>query len=501
MSMENPAQVVILGASGDLTLRKLMPALTRIFSKDPSFSVIGVARREKTDDAFRAEVREAMSEDSRVQFDAFAPSVFYQRADVSRTEDVAALKSRLDALDPEAGRLFYLSLKPSLFGPTVRELHAGGLIQMHEQDTAWRRVVIEKPFGRDLTSAEALNADLHQYLRENQIYRIDHYLGKETVQNLLGFRFHNAIFEPLWNHHHIELVQITVAEDLGMEAGRGSYYDESGAIRDMLQNHMLQILSLIAMEAPPSLEADAIRAEKIQVLRSLVAFEPKEVLKNVVRARYVAGMLGDRPVRGYLEEDGVSPDSTTETYIACRAEIQNWRWAGIPFLLRHGKRLPQRFTEIEVQFRVPPVQLFNRPDGIADHDFRRMVRDGTLCQIRPNRLTLSIQPREAIHLSFGVKVPGQQMTMAPAQLSFDYKDRFGHNGDSAYDRLLLDALHGDPTLFLHSKEVAASWRFADSLYAGFEATNSPLHTYAAGSWGPEAAAELFYGCEGAWTRG
>jgi glucose-6-phosphate 1-dehydrogenase len=501
MSTQPRVQLVIFGGNGDLAMRKLMPALIHIYRENPVFSVFGAARGAMSDDEYRAAIRGNLPDELQAGFDALAPNVFYKSVDVSKPSEIDALKERLDEFGPDSGRLYYLSLKPSLFGPTVRALHGAGLIDIHKRDGPWRRVVIEKPFGHDLESAQALNAGLHRFLREDQIYRIDHYLGKETVQNLLGFRFHNAIFEPLWNHHHIELVQITVAEELGMAAGRGAYYDDSGAIRDMLQNHMLQILSLVAMEAPPSLEAEAVRAEKIQVLRSLVAYDPTEVKRNVVRARYVAGKVGDTPVRGYLEEEGVAPDSTTETYVACRAEIHNWRWSGVPFLLRHGKRLPKKFTSVEVQFRVPPVQLFNRPDDVSDHEFRRMVREGSICRVRPNRLTLSIQPHEAIHLSFGVKMPGAQMTMAPAKLSFDYKERFGNNGAPAYERLLLDALQGDPTLFLHADEVAASWRFADSLYAGFEANNSPLHTYAAGSWGPDSADELFYGCEGSWSRG
>jgi glucose-6-phosphate 1-dehydrogenase len=363
-------------------------------------------------------------------------------------------------------------------------------------------VIVEKPFGHDLDSAVALNNQLHESLREDQIYRIDHYLGKETVQNLLGFRFHNAIFEPVWNRHHVEHIQITVAEDLGMESGRAGYYDGTGALRDMLQNHMLQVLALATMEPPTSLAAEAIRSQKVNLLRSLHAPGLAAALAHSVRAQYTAGEVGGRAVPGYLDEQGVAAGSTTETFVAIRAEIDCWRWAGVPILLRHGKRMPKKFTEVRVQFRVPPLQLFNRPEGLDDDEFRARLRDGSLCQIRPNVLTLSIQPREAIHLAFGVKVPGGTMTMAPARMSFDYRDHFGANTAPAYERLLQDALIGDPTLFLHADEIEASWRFADAFRRAWSDPSAPPPlTYPAGSSGPDAADALFHGCEGGWTEG
>jgi glucose-6-phosphate 1-dehydrogenase len=334
------------------------------------------------------------------------------------------------------------------------------------------------------------------------VYRIDHYLGKETVQNLLGFRFHNAIFEPVWNRDHVELVQITVSEDLGMESGRGGYYDTTGALRDMVQNHMLQVLALAVMEPPASLDAEAVRAQKVAVLKSLVVPSAREVRESSVRARYAAGKIGERDVPGYLDEEGVGDGSQTETYVAIRAELANWRWAGVPILLRHGKRMPRKFTEVQIQFKTPPLQLFNRPEGMSDEEFRRAVKQGLLCQIRPNVLTLSIQPREAISLSFGVKQPGNQMTMSPAKLSFDYKDAFGASTAPAYERLLLDALVGDATLFLRGDEIEASWRFADAFVDAWRGEDAPpMREYAAGSWGPEEADDLFEGCEGGWTRG
>jgi len=506
--MSVPAQIVIFGGSGDLTRRKLIPALARLADEggpERDFSVVAVARRAKSDEQFRRELAEPMGADDRAAFNRLAPRIHYHEGDARDGASLAALEERLAKLPGGSGtgRLFYLSLKPDLFGETASALAAAGLTAMREGETAaWRRVVIEKPFGRDLASARALNAELHQVLREDQIFRIDHYLGKETVQNLIGFRFHNAIFEPLWNRHHVELVQITVAESIGVEEGRAGYYDETGALRDMLQNHMLQILALVAMEPPASLDPEALRSQKVELLRGLHCPDPADLEASSVRARYGPGAADGQPVRAYREEEGVGAGSQTETYVALRAEIDNWRWSGVPFLLRHGKRLPKRFTEVQVQFRTPPLQLFNRPDGMETAEFRRRLRDGSLCQIRPNVLTLSIQPREQIRLSFGVKQPGAQMNMTPATLDFDYREHFGTASPDAYQRLLLDAIVGDHTLFLRADEIEASWRYADEVLAGWRRPDaSPLLEYPAGSWGPEEALELFHGCEGGWSRG
>jgi glucose-6-phosphate 1-dehydrogenase len=482
---------VIFGATGDLALRKLMPALASLAGKRKpaaGFSVVGVSRAPKSDDTFRNEIRTMMPDDLKESFDKLAKRVHYMQGDVSESKDIGSLSVKLDSLPGgrESGRLFYLSLKPELFAPTVGHLSNAGLLHMREgETTAWRRVIVEKPFGHDYESATELNRYLHERIREYQIYRIDHYLGKETVQNLLGFRFHNTIFEPLWNNHHIEQVQITVAEDLGMESGRGGYYDTTGALRDMLQNHMLQVLSLIAMEPPSSLEAAAVRNAKVAVLRGLHVFTPREVAQNTVRARYTSGHIGGRQVPGYLEEEGVAGDSSTETYVAVRSEIDNWRWAGVPFLLCHGKRLAKKSTEVRIQFRSPPIHLFNRPEGISPDDYREKMREGAIPQLRPNVLTLSIQPREAITLSFGVKTPGASMIMTPAELSFDYRDTFGTTTAPAYERLLYDAMLGDPTLFLRGDEIEESWRFADAIQRGWAAPGaSPMLEYEAGSWGP-----------------
>ena len=492
-----PTQIVIFGASGDLTARKLIPAIAdnarqRLF-RGP-VQVIGVGRRPMDNAVWLDELERFLTLEQRSIWHELAPNLHYTSVGQSTAADFAKLAQELDELAgplaATAGRLFYLALKPALFASTIEALAEQGMLHCDAlRAEAWRRVVIEKPFGTDLATAQWLNIVLRRHLREDQIYRIDHYLGKETVQNILAFRFENAIFEPIWNRQHIDSVEISVCEELGMESGRGGYYDTAGGLRDMVQNHLMQLLCLVAMEAPISLDAEAVRSEKVKVLQALEAFRtPEDVWQNVVRAQYTRSPGG--AMAGYLEEEGVAADSQTETYVAIRARIHNWRWAGVPFFLRTGKRLPKRYSEIVIRFRTPPADLFAGP------------ADGDVCRLRPNQLVFRIQPDEGIRLAFTVKQPGPGHIMRQAWLGFDYSTLFDQESPPPYQRLLLDAVHGNATLFIRGDEAEASWRFADSIRAGWQAAGAPPPaTYPAGSQGPEEADALFVGCEGTWGRG
>ena len=463
-----PHLFVILGASGDLTSRKLVPALFHLMERHDELRychILGVARSDMSDTAFRDGVREALHEQHPEGSDLSAwcdDHVFYQSlGDGSNGYD--GLARRIDSIEKECGlpgnRVFYLALPPKTFPGTIEAL---GQANLH-RTAGWARLVIEKPFGYDLTSAHALNDLVHQYFSESQIFRIDHYLGKETVQNLLVFRFGNALFESVWRRGQIERVDIQVHETLGVET-RAGYYDQSGALRDMVQNHITQLLSLVAMEAPARFDADSIRQEKIKVLESIVPLRSEDVLLG----QYAAGEVDGEPVRAYREEKGVPDGSTTETFVRLRMEIANWRWRGVPFILETGKRMPEKRTRIAIRFQPAPVSLF------------RPYED--TCNVRPNILEITLQPDEGFNLHFDVKQPRMPLRLIPRRLRFRYDEVFG-DLPQAYETLLGDVIQGDQTLFVHADEVINSWR----LYTPILEAGLPVHPYAPGSTGPNSA--------------
>ena len=482
-----PCTIVIFGASGDLTARKLAPALYQLFKEKllpTPVRIIGFARREKTDASWREELHEAITQFSRTQpveqttWEAFAANLFYCQGDLTDAAAYTKLAGMLTGFGNEPlarNLLFYLAISPSQFGDVVERLHEAKLLHREEQDGFWQRVVVEKPFGHDLASAQQLNSELTRYAHERQIFRIDHYLGKETVQNILMFRFSNAIFEQLWSRNSIDHVQITVSEKLGV-GSRGGYYEEAGALRDMVQNHLLQVLSLAAMEPPVSLEAESVRDEKVKLLRSIRPLSAQDVARQVVRGQYFAGSVGGQLSPGYRQETKVKPDSNVETYVAAKLYIDNWRWSGVPFYLRTGKTLPMSASEVRVQFRPTPNVLFAAQCGQ---------------KLDANALTLRLQPNEGISLRFNGKVPGTNLTVRPVRMHFSYDSEFGAYTPEAYERLLLEALVGEATLFIRRDEVETAWGIVDSIrnvWEGQPLTNREF--YAAGSWGPVAADDL-----------
>ncbi len=491
-----PCSIVIFGASGDLTARKLIPAFYHL-CKDQQmparFQIVGVARREKTDASWRAELRSALDQFSRTKpvdervWQEFSQHITYCQGDLGTAAAYEGLAKRLAAFGSEPLRrnlLFYLATSPSQFGQVVEQVHRAGLLEK-DPGEGWQRVVVEKPFGHDLESARQLNRELTRYAREQQVFRIDHYLGKETVQNILMFRFSNAIFERLWNRESIDHFQITVSEKLGV-GQRGGYYEEAGALRDMVQNHLLQVLSLVAMEPPVSLEAEAIRDEKVKLLKSIRPLSSEEAVRQVVRGQYFAGTVDGQLQPGYRQEPKVKPDSNVETYVALRLLIDNWRWSGVPFYLRTGKCLPLSTSEVRVQFRPTPHVLFAAQCGP---------------KLDPNALTLRLQPNEGIALRFNGKVPGASVAVQPVRMHFSYHAEFGAYTPEAYERLLLEAIAGDATLFIRRDEVEAAWEIVDGIRKAWGGTAlSNREFYGAGTWGPVAAEDLLARDGHAWRE-
>ncbi len=490
--MEQPSNsiLVIFGATGDLTQRKLVPSLYDLFCQGrlpKSFAVLGLARSDYSEDQFREMMVEAVckySEDcpeNRKHVETFVQQFHFLQLDPGGVGHFGDLKKKLEELDKEyqigGNYIYYLAVPPSVYEPIVRKLGAEKLQKEKSCRQSWKRLIIEKPFGYDLESALQLIRNTRKVFREKQIYRIDHYLGKETVQNILVFRFANGIFEPLWNRNYIHHVEITAAEDMGIE-GRGKYYESAGALRDMVQNHLLQILGVIAIEAPYSFESTAVRNETVKVFHSLRQYRPEEVSRFVVRGQYTGSAIKGEKILGYRNEKNVSPDSRTETFVALKAFVDNWRWGGVPFYIRAGKRLPTRVTEVAIHFKRTPHILFAEQHQSEKVGF--------------NQLLLRIQPNEGILLKFGMKVPGSGFGVKNVSMDFHYSNLAHMRVPSAYERLLLDCMLGDPTLYARGDAVEACWRFVDPILKEWELNPSlKVYGYPAGTWGPKEANTLF----------
>jgi len=479
-----PCVVIIFGGTGDLTRRKLLPALFRLAQQrliPAEFAILGTSRHPMSDEEYRSKMREALAEFSdedgidEAAWNSFAQGIFYVAGEFKDAESFNTIKSRLEEIDQQrktqGNRIFYLATAPEFFGLIAEQLAAANLSR--SQDRAWTRIIVEKPFGHDLESARSLNNKLAQVFEERQIYRIDHYLGKETVQNLLVFRFANSIFEPLWNYQYIDHVQITNAEAIGVE-GRGGYYEQAGALRDMMQNHVFQLVSLIAMDPPVSLNPNDIRDEKFRALQTVRTIIPEQVADNAVRGQYGPGQVLGQTVVGYREEPGVDPHSSTETFAAMVIRFDNWRWANVPFLLRSGKRLQKRVTEIAIYFKEVPHRLFS----------------DTGAPLEPNVLLIRIQPNEGITLRFGAKLPGQALRIRWVNMDFRYGSSFGVKPPEAYERLLLDCILGDSTLYARRDMVERGWEIVTPILEAWKTPAVDFPNYESGSWGPDASFDL-----------
>ncbi len=476
--------MVIFGGTGDLTHRKLMPALYNLAHQGilpGNFAVVSIGRRDKTDEEYRCEVYQSIQKYSRFgldddQWSGFRERIHYQKFDFTNDSGYIKLNAVLKDLDEKyaagGNRIYYLAVAPESFGIIVEKLHLYG---MAENKGTWQRVVIEKPFGKDLPSAEYLNQKITGVFKERNTYRIDHYLGKEMIQNIMVIRFANMLFEPVWNSQFIDNIQISSCEAVGVEK-RGGYYDRAGALRDMVQNHMLQLLTLIAMEPPVNLETEFIRDEKVKVLRSLEVLAPELVHKNVVRGQYGPGFFENEAVAGYRQEPDVSPSSNTETFVALKIHVENFRWAGVPFYIRTGKRMPSKSTQIYIEFKPMPKVLYFKEYG----------------HLEPNLLVIKIQPREGVFFQFNAKKPGTGLNIVPVQMDFCQNCREEDDSPEAYEKLLYDVMRGDSTLFTRWDEVEHSWKFVDNIVAGWANQKNDFPNYPAGSWGPREAGELLH---------